>query len=157
MRDDVKAAFIKLIDNLKSKTKLLNLLLEKEKAASDLIKNRNDAEDDILEIIDFETTLISEINVEDYHISRIRDDVISKYRFDFNKIFKKNYTTTVPEILNYKKEIQLHEQILEEIICIKNQNNLKLTAYHQDLKIQISELERMAKIKIIYPKDLRSS
>jgi len=156
LRDDVKDLFNNLINSLKLKTNLLNSLLENEKSASDLIKNRNDAEDDILKIIDSQTDLIEEINVEDFNISRIRDEIIRKYRFDFNKIFQNKFTTTSGEILNYKKEIMLHNEITDKIQILKKSNNTQMVNNQIDLEKQISELERIGKIQIVFPKDPQS-
>ncbi len=157
MRDDVKDLFCDLLCRLESKTKLLYDLLQNEKSASDLIKNRNDAEDKILEIIESETALIDEINAEDFNISQIRDEITRKYRFDFNKLCRKDYSTSETEILHYMKEVNLHETIIDEILSLKKQNNIRMENTRDDLQIQISELERMSRIKIVLPKDLRSS
>lgn len=157
MRGDVKNLFEDLVKNLELKTKLLNSLLENEKTASDLLKNRYDAEDDILKITDYESALIDEINAEDFHISQMRDEIIRKYRFDFTKIFKTEFNTTNSEILNYKKEIQIHEDILDKILFLKKQNIVQMEIGQNDLNQQVTELERIGKIKIVFPKDLRSS
>ncbi|PKL18999.1 MAG: hypothetical protein CVV49_03115 [Spirochaetae bacterium HGW-Spirochaetae-5] len=156
MRDDVRDLFCGLLNGLESKTALLNSLLVKEKALSELIKSSNDEDDEILNIINSAAALIDEINAADYSISQIRDEIIRKYRFDFNKILNKNFKTENTEIINYRNSVLLHEDLMNEIISYKKQNNLKMEAYQQDLQVQISELERMSKIKIIYPKDLRS-
>jgi len=157
LRGDVKNLFEDLVKNLELKTKLLNSLLENEKTASDLLKNRYDAEDDILKITDYESALIDEINAEDFHISQMRDEIIRKYRFDFTKIFKTEFNTTNSEILNYKKEIQIHEDILDKILFLKKQNIVQMEIGQNDLNQQVTELERIGKIKIVFPKDLRSS
>lgn len=156
MRDDVRGLFCDLLNCLESKTALLNSLLAKEKALSDLIKNCNDEEDEIVNIINSEAVLIDEINAADYNISQIRDEIIRNYRFDFNKILNKNFKTENTEIINYRNSVLLHEDIMNEIISCKKQNNFKMKIYQNDLQTQISELERMSKIKIIYPKDPRS-
>jgi len=157
LRDDVRDLFSDLVCRLKSKTKLLYNLLENEKSASDLIKNRNDAEDEILEIIESETALIDEINVEDFYISQIRDEITRRYSFDFNRLFRKDYSTNDAEIINYRNEILLHDTIIDEVLSLKKQNNIKMESTRDDFQIQISELERMRKIKIIFPKDPQSS
>ena len=156
MRDDVKDLFCDLLNGLQSKSALLNSLLVKEQALSELIKSSNDEEDEILNIINSEAALIDEINAADYNISQIRDEIIRNYRFDFNKILNKKFKTENTEIIKYRNSVLIHEDIMNEIISYKKQNNLKMEAYQQDLQTQISELERMSKIKIIYPKDLRS-
>ena len=156
MRDDVKDLFNNLLKHLDSKKILLNNLLENEKSASDLLKYRNDAEDDLLRIIEDETASIDEINIIDYDISQIKDEINRRYSIDFDKIFKKNYYTSEPEIINYKDEVLLHEDILNRIIILKKQNNILMENDQEDLKIQIDELERMSKLKIINSKDLQS-
>jgi len=156
LRDDVKDLFNNLLKHLDSKKILLNNLLENEKSASDLLKYRNDAEDDLLRIIEDETASIDEINIIDYDISQIKDEINRRYSIDFDKIFKKNYYTSEPEIINYKDEVLLHEDILNRIIILKKQNNILMENDQEDLKIQIDELERMSKLKIINSKDLQS-
>ena len=157
MRDDVKRFFDDLSTHLHSKKLLLKSLLEFEKSASDLIKNRNDADDEILKIIEEETAFINEINVEDYNISQIKDEINRRYKIDLNLIFRSGYHTEETEIVNFKNELLLHEEILKEIADLKTMNNIYLENYHKDLKIQISELERIRSIKMFLPKDLRSS
>jgi hypothetical protein len=157
LRDDVKVFFYDLQKLLESKQRLLNSLLENEKSASDLIKNRNDAEDDILKIIENETALIEEINIIDYDISKIKDEITRRYAFDFNKLFRKDYITSEAEIMNFRNEVLFHKKIINEIVALKKENNSTMNKSHKDLELQISELERMGRIKIVFPKDLRSS
>lgn len=156
MRDDVKALFDDLLKHLDLKTILLNSFLESEKSASDLIKYRNDAEDDILKIIENESRLIDEINLEDYNISQIKDLIIRKYSFDFDRIFKDGFNTSEPEIIDYKNKIIQQKKIIEYILILKKRNNLSMDNTQADLQTQISELERMSKFKIVFPKDLQS-
>ncbi len=156
MRDDVKGLFCDLVNCLESKTALLKKLLVKEKDLSDLIKNSHDEEEEILNIINSAAELIEQINSADFNISEIRDKIIRNYRFDFNKVLKKNFTSENSEIINYRNSVLLHEDIMNEIISYKKQNNLKMGTSQKDLQTQISELERMSKIRIVYPKDLRS-
>lgn len=157
MRDDLKNLFDKLLEHLYSKKKLLNTLLENEKSASDLIKYRNDAEDDLLKIIENEAELIDRINIEDYNISRIRDQISRRFSLDFDKILNNDYSTSEKEILNYRNEIIMHQKIISEIIILKKENNSIMNKTRDELEVQIDELERMGRIKIIYPKGLRSS
>lgn len=157
MRDDVKTLFTDLLKYLDSKKILLNTLLENENSASDLIKNRNDAEDDILKIIENETALIDEINVADYSISMLKDEISRKYNFDFNKVFRSNYCTSEEIIMDFRNKVLLHKKIISEIIVLKKKNNFLMNKNQKDLEVQISELERMGKIEIIFPKGLQSS
>ena len=157
MRDDVKTLFTDLLKYLDSKKILLNTLLENENSASDLIKNRNDAEDDILKIIENETALIDEINVADYSISMLKDEISRKYNFDFNKVFRSNYCTSEELIMEFRNKVLLHKEIISEIIVLKKKNNFSMIKNQKDLEVQISELERMGKIDIIFPKGLQSS
>jgi len=157
LRDDVKTLFTDLLKYLDSKKILLNTLLENENSASDLIKNRNDAEDDILKIIENETALIDEINVADYSISMLKDEISRKYNFDFNKVFRSNYCTSEEIIMDFRNKVLLHKKIISEIIVLKKKNNFLMNKNQKDLEVQISELERMGKIEIIFPKGLQSS
>ncbi len=157
MRDDVKRLFYNLLELLESKKKLLLSLLENEKSASDLLKNRNDAEDDILKIIENETSLIEEINIIDYEISKIKDEISRRYAFNFDQIFRKDYITSEAEIMNFRNEVHYQQKIINEIIILKKENNSTMNKTQKDLELQISELERMGRIKIVFPKDLRSS
>ena len=155
MRDDIKSLFIDLLKHLNLKRELLHTLLEKEKSVSNIIKYNNDIDDSIKKIIEDENDLIDEINVEDYNISQIKDEVIRKSGFDFNKIFFAGYKPTEIEIADYKKEILLHEQIINDMIKLKKENNNYLENYTNDLKVQIRELEAIERLKFVI-KDLRS-
>lgn len=157
MRDDLKDLFDDLLKHLDSKKILLNTLLDNEKSASDLIKYRNDAEDDLLKIIEHEAEIIERINVEDYNISQIRDQISRRYTLNFDQISNADYCTSEKEILNYRNEILQHQNLVSEIIILKKENNSSMNKTRNDLELQISELERMGRMKIIYPKDLRSS
>jgi hypothetical protein len=157
LRDDIKDLFDGLFKLLDSKKNLLNNLLENEKSASDLIKYRNDAEDDLLKIIEHETEIIEKINVEDFNISQIRDQISRRYSLDFDKILNKDYSTSEKEILDYRNEILQHHNLISEIIILKKENSSSMNKTRNDLEVQISELERMGRLKIIYPKGLRSS
>jgi hypothetical protein len=157
LRDDVKALFADLQKHLDSKKILLNSLLKNEKSASDLIKNRNDAEDALLKIIEYATDLIDEINIEDYNISKIKDEISRRYGLDFNKIFRNDFYTSENEIMSFKNEVLLQEEIIIKIIVLKKRNNFLMNKNQDDLRTQISELERMRRIEIIIPKDLQSS
>jgi len=156
LRDDIKSLFTGLLKHLDLKKELLLLFLEKEKAISSIIKHKNDMEAGVKKIIEDENCLIDEINVEDYNISRIKDEVSRKSGFDFNKVLAKDYKSSEHEIINYKKEILLHEQIMGELIKIKNENNKYLEKYTDDLKLQVSELESIERLRFVI-KDLRSS
>jgi len=155
LRDDIKSLFIDLLKHLNLKRELLHTLLEKEKSVSNIIKYNNDIDDSIKKIIEDENDLIDEINVEDYNISQIKDEVIRKSGFDFNKIFFAGYKPTEIEIADYKKEILLHEQIINDMIKLKKENNNYLENYTNDLKVQIRELEAIERLKFVI-KDLRS-
>ena len=156
MRDDIKILFTDLIKHLNLKKELLHTLLEKEKTVSHLIKYNNDTEDDVKKIIEDENYIIDEINAEDYNISHIRDEITRKYGFDFNKIFIKDYKSPEAEITDYKNEIMLHEQIINELIKLKKENHRNLVKYAEDLKIQIGELESIGRLRYVI-KDLLSS
>jgi SMC interacting uncharacterized protein involved in chromosome segregation len=157
LRDDVKDLFSDLISSLEFKRKLLNTLLEKEKALSDLIKSNNDTEDDILKIIDSVSALIDGINAIDYNISQLRDEITRKFRLDFDKISRQDHISEKVEFINYRKLINHNKDIIDQIISSRKQNNIKMESAKKELQNQISELERMSKIQIIYPKDLQSS
>jgi hypothetical protein len=149
LRDDVKSLFIDLLKRLNLKKELMHSILEKEKTISSLIKYKTHIEDNVKKIIEDENHLIDEINVEDYNISQIRDAITRKYGFDFNKIFVKGYKSTEEEISDYKKEILLHERIINELVKIKTENNKNLEAYADDLNVQIWELENIERLKFV--------
>lgn len=151
MRDDLRDFFTGLLEHLDLKTTLLDSFLKNEKSVSDLLKYKTDNEDEIQKIIESESLLIDEINVEDYNISRYKDQIIQNYRFDFEKISNRNYNTTEPGILQYREKIQCHKKILDEIIDLKNRNNFLMDKNRDYLKTQINELERIRSIEIIYP------
>jgi hypothetical protein len=155
LRADIKSLFIDLLKHLNLKRELLHLLLEKEKSISYLIKYKNHIEDNVKKIIEDENDLIDEINVEDYSISQVRDEITRKCGFDFNKIFIKGYKPSEDEIMDYKNEILLHEQIINELIKIKKENNDNLEKYADDLKVQIWELESIERLRFVI-KDLQS-
>ena len=155
MRDDIKSLFIDLLKHLNLKKELLQSLLEKEKSVSYFIKYKNDIEDNVKKIIENENHLIEEINVEDYNISQVRDEITHKCGFDFNKIFIKSYKPPEDEIADYKNEILLHDEIINELIKIKKENNNNLEKYADDLKVQIWELESIERLKFVI-KDLQS-
>lgn len=157
MRDDVKHLFHDLLTHLNLKKTLLNSFLVNEKSASDLIKLRNDAENEMLKIIELETSLIENINIEDYYISQLKDEITRQYSIDFCKISKHDYFTTENEIMEYKDEILVHDELIKKITVLKNINTELIEKNHADLKIQISDLERMSRLKIVLPKDLQSS
>lgn len=157
MRDDVESYFDDLLRQLDLKKILLTNLLNNEKSASDLIKYRNDAEDFILSIIESTSDLIDEINVLDFNIAQIKDKIIKNYNFDFNKIFIEGYSISESKIIKYKEEVLIHTKLLKEIVSLKEINNLSMSNFQEDLIVQISELDRMSKLKILFPKDLRSS
>lgn len=157
LRDDLKEFFNDLLKHLDLKKILLIDFLENEKSASDLIKYKNDAEDDILKIIEYESELIDAINVEDFYISESKDRITRKFNFNFDRIFEKGCYVEETEIINFRDEIIYQKSIIEEIINLKKQNNLSMDKKRDYFKNQISELERMRKFKVIFPKDLQSS
>jgi len=157
LRDDVKERFDTLISLLDSKTKLLQLLLVNEKSVSDLIKNENGTEDEILKITEYQWELIESIELEDYNISRLTDEITGKYKLDFNKILSAGCSQSETEFTIYKNEILLHRNIINEIIDLKSRNNALVDTSQDDLKVQIAELERIGKLRLILPKDLQSS
>jgi cell division protein FtsB len=156
LRDDIKSLFEALLKHLELKKKLLNSLIEKEKDISYLIKYNSNIEDNIKKLIEDEDHLIDEINVEDYNISQIRDEITHKSGFDFNKIFHKGYRDPENEIIDYKKEIMLHEKMINDLIKFKKENNDQLEKYADDLKVQIHELNSIERLKYVI-KDLQSS
>ena len=156
LRDDIQSLFIDLLKHLNLKRELLHSLLEKEESIAYFIKYKNDIEDNVKKIIEDENYLIDEINVEDYNISQVRDEITRKCGFDFNKIFIKGYKSSEDEIIDYKKEILLHDQIINDLIKIKNENNNNLEKYAGDLKVQIWELENIERLRFVI-KDLQSS
>jgi hypothetical protein len=156
LRDDVKELFIKLSENLDTKEQLLLSLLENEKSASFLIKNRSDAEDEILKIYESQADLIDRVNVEDFYISRIKDELIGRYRIDFDKLSRRDYHSKDKEIKAYREKTENQEKIAGEILAVKKSNNILMENCRDDLKQQISELERIDKIQLIIPKDLQS-
>ena len=156
MRDDIKSLFADLLKHLNLKSELLHSLLEKEKSISNLLKYTNDIEDSIKKIIDDENSLIAEIDVEDYNISHIRDEITRRYGFDFNKISINGYKPSEDEIADYKKEILLHKQIITDLIKFKKENNSYLEKCSDDLKVQVSELESIERLRYVI-KDLQSS
>lgn len=157
MRDDVKVFFTELITNLELKSSELYSLLEKEKLISYLINNRNDSEKKILNIIDLETELIDKINLIEFKISQLKDEIGRRYHIDFNMFFRENFKLTELEFIKYKDEILTQKKILHEIHILKEKNNKQMMVFQEDLKVQIYELERMSKLELIKPKDLRFS
>ena len=156
MRDDIKTLFTDLIKHLNLKKELLHTLLEKEKTISSLLKYNNETEDDVKKIIEDENYIIDEINVEDYNISHIRDEITRRYGFDFKKIFIKGYKSAEDEIIDYKNEILIQEQIISDMIKLKKENNNNLENYADDLKVQIEELAGIERLRYVI-KDLQSS
>lgn len=157
MRADVQEIFNELTRLLNTKKNLLNILLDREKKISDLLKYRYDPEDEILKIIDEESELIEKISSGEFNITCLKDQLSLKYNFDFGKISQKNYTSPETEIMQAKDLVQTIHNLTTDLLNLKHSNNSRMNESMKKLKVQIDELERMGRIKIIYPKDLQSS
>lgn len=156
MRDDVKDLFDDLLLLLSSRKMFLNSLLENEKSIAILLKSSNDNDEEILKIIEKQSSLIDEINIKDYHISQIKDEINRKYNIDFARIFIEGYSTSESLIMKFRSEVLLHEVMTNRITSLKKQNNYTMEKRQEVLRRDIYELERMRRLKMIFPKDPQS-
>lgn len=151
MRDDVKKIFNVLLTHLDEKIRYTNNLLENVKQISCLIDNRRDNEDDILKIINQNNNLIDKINIQDFNISHLKDEVSRRYSLDLEKIFRDPLYISETEILECRKKILHLKDLTRQITCLNQQNSNDMINEIDDLKQQISELNRMSRLSLIFP------
>jgi predicted patatin/cPLA2 family phospholipase len=153
LRDDVKIQFDNLLLHLDRKTHLLNTILDNTKHVSYLIRQKTDNEDEFLKYITGNSELIEKINIEDYNISAIKDTISQKYCFNSENIFLDICPASDIEIIECRKKIAFQKNILREIMTLNEQNYSNMHLTGNDIKQQISELQRMNRLQIIFPED----